>query len=300
MTADAASSTDAGYSKGLFLTALGAVLFSFDVPLIRLAATDKWTLIFARGILLCIAITVAWFLFHRRNEIRQTFIAGTAGVVVIVSSTLANLMFLAAVNQTTAANLVFIIALNPVFCTLFAWFLLKEKIPWQTLLAITLALFGVVIIVWDGLIADTYVGDLLALGVAICMAITLTVARMSRKNIVTSLAIGALASAIVALPFVEPATLPDVNWTWLALNALIIVPLALTLLAIGPRYLPAPEVAMFFLAEVVLTPIWIWLIFGELPTLRAFMGGVVVFATLLGHSLWRLLANKDASANDAR
>jgi drug/metabolite transporter (DMT)-like permease len=291
MTADAQTSTDAGYSKGLSLTALGAFLFSFDVPLIRLAAADKWALIFTRGVLLCIAITVAWTLFQRRNEIRKTFIAGTAGVIVVFSSTLANLMFLAAVNQTTAANLVFIIALNPVFCTLFAWLLLKDKIPWQTLLAIALALFGVAIIVWDGLLGDTYVGDLLALGVAICMAVTLTVARMSRKNVVTSLALGALASAIVAMPFVQPATLPQINWTWLALNALVVVPIALALLTIGPRYLPAPEVAMFFLAEVVLTPLWIWMIFGELPTLRAFIGGLVVFCTLLGHSLWRLMTN---------
>jgi drug/metabolite transporter (DMT)-like permease len=147
---------------------------------------------------------------------------------------------------------------------------------------------GVAIIVWDGLIANTYVGDLLALGVAICMAITLTVARMSRRNVIASLAIGALASAVVAMPLVEPTDLPQVNWAWLALNALLIVPAALTLLAIGPRYLPAPEVAMFFLAEVVLTPIWIWLIFGELPTFNAFLGGLVVFATLLGHSVWRL------------
>jgi drug/metabolite transporter (DMT)-like permease len=297
MTADAETSTDTGYSKGLFLTAIGAVLFSFDVPLIRLAAADKWTLIFARGVLLCIAITVAWVLFQRRSEIRKTFIAGTAGVVVVVSSTLANLMFIAAVSETTAANLVFIIALNPVFCALFAWVLLKDKIPWQTLLAIALALFGVAIIVWDGLMADTYVGDLLALGVAICMAITLTVARMSRKNVVTSLAIGALASAVVAMPFVEPTALPQINWTWLSLNALIVVPIALTLLAIGPRYLPAPEVAMFFLAEVVLTPIWIWMIFGELPTPRAFLGGLVVFATLLGHSLWRLMTSIRTPAN---
>ncbi len=147
---------------------------------------------------------------------------------------------------------------------------------------------GVAIIVWDGLVAGKYIGDLLALGVAICMAVTLTVARMSRRSVITSLAIGALASAVIAIPFVEPAALPEVDWKWLALNALIVVPLALTLLAIGPRYLPAPEVAMFFLAEVVLTPIWIWMIFGELPTPQAFMGGVVVFVTLLGHSLWRL------------
>ena len=66
------------------------------------------------------------------------------------------------------------------------------------------------------------------------------------------------------------------------------MPLASGLIALGPRYLPAPEVAMFFLLELILTPFWMWLAFGELPTPQAFAGGALIFATLLGHSLWRL------------
>ena len=53
------------HRRGLFLTAIGAVLFTFDVPLIRLAASDKWTLMFARGLLLFIAMTILWLVFQR-------------------------------------------------------------------------------------------------------------------------------------------------------------------------------------------------------------------------------------------
>ena len=120
------------------------------------------------------------------------------------------------------------------------------------------------------------------------MAITLTAARWSGKSIMTSLAIGALVSACIAALWAQPATLPAVSWGWLAINALLIVPIAMALLIIGPRYLPASEVAMFFLLEVVLTPIWMWLIFGETPTSQALLGGALVFATLFAHSLWRL------------
>ena len=45
---------------------------------------------------------------------------------------------------------------------------------------------------------------------------------------------------------------------------------------------------MFFLLETVLTPVWIWLIFGEVPTRAVMIGGTVVILTLLAHSLWRL------------
>jgi drug/metabolite transporter (DMT)-like permease len=276
------------HRRGLFLTAIGAVLFTFDVPLIRLAATDKWTLMFVRGLLLFLAMTVLWLIFQRGWRGGVTYISGVGGIIAAVSSTLANLMFLAAVTETTAANLVFIIALNPVICAILAWLVLRERVPWQTSIAIVFAMTGVGIIGWNGLTVGTFRGDLLAFGVATCMAITLTAARWSGKNIMTSLAIGALISACISAFWAQPAALPAVSWGWLAINALLIVPVAMALLAIGPRYLPAPEVAMLFLLELILTPLWMWLIFGELPTFEAMLGGGLIFATLLGHSLWRV------------
>lgn len=276
------------HRRGLLLTAIGAVLFTFDVPLIRLAASDKWTLMFSRGLLLFLAMTILWMVFQRGWRGSVSYISGGAGIIAAISSTLANLMFLAAVTETTAANLVFIIGLNPVICAVLAWIVLKEHVPWQTWLAIALALSGVGIIGWSGHKAGTSTGDLLAFGVACCMAVTLTAARWSGKNIMTSLAIGSLASACIAAFWATPAALPPISWGWLAINALMVVPVAMALLIIGPRYLPASEVAMFFLLELILTPLWMWLIFGETPTKEALLGGAIIFCTLLGHSIWRL------------
>ena len=64
--------------------------------------------------------------------------------------------------------------------------------------------------------------------------------------------------------------------------------LATVLLARGPRVLPSADVSMFFMLETVLTPVWIWLLFGEVPGERVLLGGAVVVATLFAHSWWRL------------
>jgi drug/metabolite transporter (DMT)-like permease len=240
-------------------------------------------------------MTVLWMIFQRGWRGGVSYISGPAGLIAAVSSTLANLMFLAAVTETTAANLVFIIALNPAICAVLAWIVLRERVYWQTVLALVLALSGVGIIVWNGLASGTVVGDLLAFGVAICMAVTLTAARWSGRNIMTSLAVGALVSACIAAFWAQPATLSTASWGWLALNALLVVPVAMALLVIGPRYLPAAEVAMFFLLELILTPLWIWLIFGEAPTPHALLGGAIIFVTLLAHSLWRLNGRPSAA-----
>ncbi len=77
-------------------------------------------------------------------------------------------------------------------------------------------------------------------------------------------------------------------WFWLALNGLVIIPLSSTLIANGPRYLPSVDVSMFFLLETVLTPIWIWMLFGEVPSNAVLWGGIIIVATLIIHSVWRL------------
>jgi drug/metabolite transporter (DMT)-like permease len=299
MTALSANERVSDHRKGLILTAIGGTLFTFDVPLARLAMTDHWTLIFVRGVFLAIAIALFWLAFRRINGHREPFINGWAGIIVAITNTLANIMFLTAVTKTTAANLVFILALNPIFCALLAWIFLAEKIHRWTWAAIVFALFGVGIIVSNGLQVGTYVGDFLAVGVALCTAIALTVIRKTGKNVVTSLAVGSLVSAGFALFLgAQPSGLAAEGWGWLALNGLLVIPLASALIALGPRYLPAPEVAMFFLLDVVLTPIWIWLIFGELPTTQALIGGAIVFLTLLIHGVWRYVTSRQVSEEE--
>jgi drug/metabolite transporter (DMT)-like permease len=280
--------------RGLAITAIGGMLFTLDVPLLRLAAGDPWTMIFARGICLAFAISLWWYFYRRASGAQEPFINGWPGVAVAVTNTLGNIMFIAAVTKTTAANLVFILSLNPVFCTILSWLFLRESVPRTVWLCILMAMLGVVVIGWDGLSTGTYVGDLLAVGVALCTATGLTVVRRSGRNVVPSLAVGSMVSAFIAYWFIaaDTSSLTAEGWGWIALNGLLVVPLASGLIAIGPKYIPAAEVAMFFLLDTVFTPFWIWMIFGELPTQRALIGGLVILLSLLLLAAWRFRTSK--------
>jgi drug/metabolite transporter (DMT)-like permease len=275
------------HQKGVLLTCFGGILFTFDIPLLRLAGGDAWTLTFCRGLLLALAITAWWYFWYRKRGEKVPFINGPAGLTVAVTNTLANLMFIAAVTMTTAANLVFILALNPILCAIIARIFLGEKLhPW-TLTAVIASFLGVLIIGTDGFTTGALPGDLMAFGVALMTAIALTVIRKSGKNVVSSLAVGSFASALIASFWAAPLALSFSGWGWLGLNGLIVIPIASALIALGPRYLPAPEVAMFFLLDTLLAPIWIWMIFSELPTAASLAGGGIVVVTLMAHSLWR-------------
>ena len=108
-------------------------------------------------------------------------------------------------------------------------------------------------------------------------------------------AIGMGLSAMVAAPFASPFTLSAQGFGWLSLNGFLVAPASFALLALGPRYILAAEVAMFYLLETCLTPVLMWLIFAELPTPASLIGGGIIFASLLLHSLYLLLTTRRPS-----
>jgi drug/metabolite transporter (DMT)-like permease len=280
------------------ITALGGLLFTLDLPLLRLSMADQWTMVFTRGVLLFAAISGLWLLARAKGD-DTPFIAGKAGLAVALCSTFGNMAYIGAVAHTMAANVVFIIALTPVITAALTRLVLKEKVHGFTWAATLAAFAGAAIIASDGLQTGNWAGDGLAFVSAFCSATIFTIIRATGKKVAASLALGSLSSSMVALLFftVSPLSiLAPGYWGmpalfWLALNGLIAIPLATVLLARGPRTLPSADVSMFFMLETVLTPVWVWLLFGEIPSERVMVGGTVVVVALLAHSFWRLASS---------
>jgi drug/metabolite transporter (DMT)-like permease len=291
-----ASANARAIKVGLLITALGGFLFTFDLPLLRLADNEKWALVFARGLMLFVSITAVWLVLRLRTREALPYIAGAAGVAVIATNTLANIAYIGALKETNAANVVFILALIPVLTAVFSRIFIKEVVHTYTWVATVLALIGVGIIVQDSLSFGGLWGDFLAFVCAACTAAAFTIIRASGKNVATSLAVGSLVSALIALVFFhadvsllgKTASYGMPSWFWVALNGLVIIPLSSSLIANGPRFLPSADVSMFFLLETILTPIWIWMLFAEVPSNAVLTGGLIVIITLVVHSFWRL------------
>jgi drug/metabolite transporter (DMT)-like permease len=299
---DTADSQEKMVRKGLLITTIGGLLFTFDLPLLRLADADKWTLIFVRGVFLFLSISAVWYLVRRTSRERQPFIAGAAGLAVALTNTLANITYIGAIVETSAANVVFITALIPVMTAVLSRAFINEQVHSFTWFATLLSFFGVGIIVWDSIGHGKLLGDMLAIISTLCTAAAFTIIRGSGRNVATSLAVGSLSSALIALLFfgVTPSAVLDAGSfgvpgiVFVALNGLVAIPLASTLIANGPRFLPSADVSMFFLLETVLTPVWVWLLFGETPTPSVLVGGAIVVVTLIAHSWWRLSATLKA------
>jgi len=282
------------HRKGLTLTFIGGMLLTVDVPLTRLADTDPWTLLAIRGAMIFSAMWLYWYFVHYRRGTGLPMVNGMEGVWCATLQAVASLCFYTAIFHTTAANLVFILAFNPMFSAVLSWIFLKERIGVATWAALAGSLLGVLIIVYDGLGRGTFLGDGLALATAFLLACSLTIMRKSGKDMSMMPASASLLSGCFAAALSQPWMLQPVQWAWLGLNNLLIMPISMALLALGTRFITAPEVAMFFLLETVLTPVWVWMIFSEEPSRGSLFGGGIVLLTLFAHSIHRLMRGRSS------
>ena len=75
---------------------------------------------------------------------------------------------------------------------------------------------------------------------------------------------------------------------WIIFNGAVVMPISFFCLAAAPRYISGPEVSMFYLLETVLAPVWVWMVFDEVPSGRSLTGGAILIVALVAHSLWQL------------
>ncbi|MCT7375868.1 DMT family transporter [Chelativorans salis] len=259
-----------------------------DIPLIRLADGDHWPILMVRSGLTVAAALAVWLLWRSFSRNAPPLVPGKPGLAVAGLYGISAVAFMAAVYNTSTANLVFILAFNSMFAALLSWIFLKERPRPATLIAMAVMLVGVLIIVGDGIGTGNFFGDMMALASAFSIALAITITRASGRDM------GFAALVAVALPFAIAAVMTtktgyriEAPW-WIVLNGGLVIPLAFFCLANGPKYLPGPEVAMFYLLETVLAPVWVWLIFSEVPTTASLIGGTILIATLAAHSLWQL------------
>lgn len=282
------ASSFSDHTKGLLLTAIGGLVLTVDIPLIKLAGGDAWSILLLRSGTTFVAAIAIWVIWRMLSPGAPALLPGRAGLAVAALYAMSSVTFITAVYNTATANLVFILAFNTMFAALLSWVFLGERPRTGTLLAMAVMIVGVLIIVVDGLAAGNFFGDMMALTSAFLIASAITISRSTGKDM------GFTPLVAVVLPFALAATIVSQNgffvqspW-WIILNGAVVMPISFYCLATGPRFLSGPEVAMFYLLETVLAPIWVWVLFMETPTTASLTGGTILIVALLAHSVWRL------------
>jgi drug/metabolite transporter (DMT)-like permease len=194
--------------------------------------------------------------------------------------------FMVALTLTTVANVLVTLALAPLFTALVARVWLRQPLPARTWAAIALAGAGIGWMYGHELqTGSALIGTAVALAVPVAAAVNWTLIQSLRgaaaaRDMLPSVLLGALLSAAVTLPLAWPLAASAHDVAWLALLGVVQLAVPCVLCVLAARVLPAPQVALLALLEVIFGTLLAWWGAGEAPSPTAVTGGLVVLIAL--------------------
>ena len=285
------------HRRAVALMILTTLLWSIAGVVTRhLDAARSFEVTFWRSLFNALALIVALSLMRGpalwRNIARAGWPLWASGLCWAVMFT----GFMVAMTLTTVANVLLVMAICPLVTALFARAFLNHRLPARTWLAI---LAGGAGIAWmfggESAAGASPVGTLVALGVPLAAASNWTVLQfVAHKrapgaiDMLPAVLIGALLSALATLPLALPCAASAHDLWLLALLGVVQLALPCLLAVRLSRELPAPEIALLGLLEVLFGVTWAWLGAGEQPAATTLTGGALVIGALLANELVEL------------
>lgn len=202
--------------------------------------------------------------------------------------------FMMALTLTTVAQVLVTMAIGPLITALIARLFLQHHIAARTWMAIAMAGVGMA---WmfnepSAGVASTPWGTLVALLVPISAAINWTLVQRAQRvqaslgegrtvELIPAVMLGAMLSTLATLPFAMPFQATHTDVAWLALLGLVQLAIPCALVVVCARVLPAPEISLLALLEVLFGIALAWVGADEEPSARVLSGGSLVLVGLL-------------------
>jgi drug/metabolite transporter (DMT)-like permease len=266
--------------RGRLFVALAAVAWSTAGLFQRELSVDVATQLAGRALFAAVGL-LAYVAITERGRVLEAFRAtGRGGIAIVGLLAISSASFLAALNHAPVANVLFMQALAPIIAAALATFL-GEPVSRRTWFAMVVALAGVAVMV-GGPGSASWLGQGLSLLMAASFAAVIVITRHRRE---VSMAPATCLSQIVvfaaAAPFAHFGDAGTKDVTLLATLGVCQIGLGFVLLTIGGRLIPAGEVALITLLEIVLGPLWVWAFLAEQPAAATLAGGAIVLGAVL-------------------
>jgi drug/metabolite transporter (DMT)-like permease len=267
----------------ILLVLFAALLWSTGGLLIKATSLNAFELSFYRSLLA--ALTVAFF--TRREGFKLN------GIAVLTSVLYAALLllFVVATKLTTAANAIFLQYTAPIYVLLLEPIFYKERFRLGDLLTVAICIAGMSLFFVGKLRPEDVSGNLAALASGLCFAfyfLLLRHPRAQRVNRAASVIYGNLLVVLLTAPvglaaFSRVTALDAVSIAFLGIFQIGVAYTLFTLgMARGVRSLDASIIGYI---EPVLNPVWVFLVLGERPSEWALVGGCIIVAAVVAHTI---------------
>jgi len=270
--------------KGLLIAFFGILILSPDAALVRLANADSWTILFWRGIFFAAGIIVILLITYRSKALNEVINIGKGGMLIGFLTALGGTSFILAIHYTSIAKTLVIISTSPIMVAIVSLVMLKEKPALYTWISMIIIFFGIYIVMAGDTSGMNLMGNIFALTSVVIGGFSFTLLRKyNNVNMIPAMAVNGLVIALIGFIIADSLVLSSQSMLYVFASG-IVVAVSFSLITIAPRYITAPEVAMFFPLGTVLGTLIAWIMIKEEPSSNALIGGSIVIITLFCHA----------------
>jgi drug/metabolite transporter, DME family len=276
---------------GVILVLLAGVCWStMGIGVRLMEVANVWQILFFRSLALAPFLLIVITIRSGGKPLSVVRKSGWAGVIGGLGLVFAFTGGIYAFQKTTIANAAFLFASAPFFAAMLGLFLLRESVRRATWIAMLVALVGICIMVWEGIAVGHLIGNAAALVSAMGFAVFTIALRWGKleEMMPTVLLAGifALVTSATVCFFSGYTLFIPLNDILIALAMGIFqVGAGLILYTIGSKTVPAAELALLSMTEVVLAPLIVWVFLGETAGFFILLGGAVLLTAISVNAL---------------
>lgn len=284
------SNADAHKHGVLFVFAAGVLWSTVGLGIRMIEDAVVWQILLYRSISMSLFLYMLIRVRSGESPFVQVRRIGSPAVIAGLSLVAAYSGGIYSIQNTSVANAMLLFATAPFMAAVLGWIVLRERVRIATWIALVVAIGGIAIMVGDKSGSVALKGSLAALGSAFGFAVFTVALRWGRTGeMLPAVFLSGLFAIGITLGICFGLGLSVVlspNDGVIAMGMGVFqVGAGLILYTLGSRSLPAAELALLSLAEVLLGPFWVWLFLGETVSVNTLIGGVILLAAIAGNAV---------------
>ena len=271
------------------------LLWSFGPLVVRYMDNPHmvpWQYIFGRGLTIFIILNLYLYFEEGKNFYKNYKKVGRSGIIGGCGLGIAMITFIYSITNTSAAVTLLCLAAMPFFTAVMAYLFLKEKISVNVWVSIFIATIGIIIMAVGSTEKNSVIGFLFGITSSIGFSVFSVTLRWRKETPkFTTVAIAGLFcfvfATLVILITKQNFFATSYNSSMFSLHGTLVC-FGLILYSIGSKAIPAAELTLLSLTEVIGGIFWVWLpLFGinEIPDTNTIIGGFFLFISLFYYSL---------------
>ena len=274
---------------------LAGLIWSFGPLVVRYMIEPNlvtWQYIFARGLTIFLVINMYLFLEEGLDFYKNYLRIGISGLIGGTGLGIAMITFIYSITNTSAAITLLCLAAMPFFTALLGFLFLKEKISLNVWISIFIATVGIIIIALGNVEKNSLLGLVFGMTSSIGFSVFSVTLRWKKETPkFTTVAFSGIFCVIFSSMFILSGDMSffstSYNGALFSLHGTLVC-IGLILYSIGSKAIPAAELTLLSLTEVIGGIFWVWIpILGinEIPSTNTIIGGFFLFMSIIYYSL---------------